>query len=417
MEKVKVKPGSNFLSYITGLSTENVERSSEAARRNINLLGLCMLIVPAFSGLLLSFGISQSFLLAPWQAMAIFLAWGLFIYNFDRAMVAATRTGWLWAMGRLMLILALTILHATFFDTIFFSADLESRFNAERDAAIAVKREWFDKKEKVVTASLDSLQARNQSLHDAIAENERSMVAEANGTGGTGVVGEGPIFKRTEAIYKDANAKLSVQIDSNHASINRLEGEVAQLRTQLASDVDKLDTWKNAGLLTKVRLLHKIVFEEGDITAVLFSIVWLLMVAAIELLPLLAKAALLRQEYEAIQAQQSENAVRSAKESLKAKGMIALEECIRKLNHQADQDTKREGTEHVRVQIELIWERLQLELDTIEELQKLEEKAGDGLKPPYNKMAKDAVQKAQKEVLECFGLEDDGDSEILKGLN
>lgn len=268
----------NFLQslfvWLGGFDPKTAEKCTSSEIKKITIAGSLVLIPPlvgVFSYGYAVFIISKNIIVGA--VGGVLFAFVLLLI--DRSIMAYGRPGHFsfGMLGRVLLaitmgfIIAEPILLKVFEDSI-----SERRFNKVDQAQQAVSG-GYDKRIYDVQAGLDRQEARLYELQEAYTK-------EMDGTGGSGVVNQGPLYQKKLSDYK---AYQSNFVKSQKDAADRIQ-QIEQERNARFETIEKAEA---NGLIGRLRLLQQLGEEEPYVKWAS----WLLRIAfiLIELLPLLLK--------------------------------------------------------------------------------------------------------------------------------
>ena len=257
------------------------------------------------------------------------LLWGAMIFNLDRLIVMTIHGGLfrrlLAAIPRLILASVIAIVIARPLELWIFSPEIEqslalSKVN-ERGVAteswketVGVAQDRY--KEAIVTTRSATGVAETQSTFDATidelrgCENELQKAvslyhAEIDGSGGTGVRGEGPVAREKKRHYEDVQRRCDVaRKDSTeaHAALDLALGrqsevlkkhaatrdnEIAKADQYLKDKSSAIDSSRGDSLLGRHRELSKLAAQEPSVRMMIFFVIGLFWL--VEVLPVVTK--------------------------------------------------------------------------------------------------------------------------------
>ncbi len=280
-----------------------------------------------FTGLLATFSagyalftIFDSYLLA----ILFGLVWGVMIFNLDRYIVSSMKSkgGFFADFGIALPRLAMAVLLA-----LVISKPLELKiFEKEIDAELIVmEQETFKAQEDRVKArfgdqiataerEIAALQAtitEKTTTRDAAAA---AALAEADGSGGSGIRNMGPIYRAKKATADQAQAELDATLASLMPEIDNRKAELTTLRETSASTINGLERGAFGGLAARIDALDRLGSRSEAIW--LASIFITLLFIAIETAPIFTKLISPRSPYDHLLHEHEHVFAMNAKESI-----------------------------------------------------------------------------------------------------
>ncbi|HPW67077.1 MAG TPA: DUF4407 domain-containing protein [Salinivirgaceae bacterium] len=233
-----------------------------------------------------------------WAAIAFGAFWGSIIFFLDWYLVASLRKEkMLWkelvmAFPRLILSILIAIVVSKPIEMRLFEREIESRMALsqleQRQQADSVLKTQFSEIENLVNAN-SSLQGKIDELTQRRDQLFSMYIAEAEGTGGTGIVGKGSVFREKKAEYekaeselKDARLRFFPQIEQNNERIKFLQRERDQLLT-----TNQMIITRTKGFLSRFRSMSLLQAEDQKVAVVSYFI--LLLFILIEISPIFVK--------------------------------------------------------------------------------------------------------------------------------
>ncbi|MCB0517066.1 MAG: DUF4407 domain-containing protein [Chitinophagales bacterium] len=285
-ESTKISPITRFFWWCSGANIPILETTP--SEWNVYFgMGATILttaILAFFSG---SYALFTIFGNVP-LAIAFGLLWAMVIFNFDRFIVASLRKNFaekpdknasLWQKlnhfflnNTSYIVIALPRLVLAIFIGIIISKPLELRiFQAEVEVKLlqlqAEKAQEITQANTVFYQDIEKLQAEKQQLQQQLATKEdmrdtleQAMIAEAEGTAGSGAEGKGPVFWEKRKRIRKIETELTILREQVSPRINQLETQINALETE------KLQAQRNAknqaaaynGLLARLEALHSL---------------------------------------------------------------------------------------------------------------------------------------------------------------
>lgn len=280
-----------------------------------------------FTGLLATFSagyalftIFDSYLLA----ILFGLVWGVMIFNLDRYIVSSMKSkgGFFADFGIALPRLAMAVLLA-----LVISKPLELKiFEKEIDAEmIVMEQETFKVQEDRVKARFgDQITTAEQEIENLQMEitakttardvAAAAALAEADGSGGSGIRNMGPIYRAKKATADQAQAELEATLAALEPQIDARKSDLAALRAESANTISGLERGAFGGLAARIDALDRLGSRSEAIW--LASIFITLLFIAIETAPIFTKLISPRSPYDHLLHEHEHVFAMNAKESI-----------------------------------------------------------------------------------------------------
>ncbi|MDD2563516.1 MAG: DUF4407 domain-containing protein [Salinivirgaceae bacterium] len=233
-----------------------------------------------------------------WISITFGLFWGVLIFFLDWYLVASLRKEKkIWkeismALPRVVLSLFIAVVVARPIEMRLFEQEIEARMATGQ----IEKRMEADSLLMLQFSEIEQLKSKNDSIQARIDETSARRdqlfamyIAEAEGTGGTGYVGKGPVFREKKAEYDksqqefdDAKRRFIPLIEQNLERVRFLQKERDQLLTS-----NQIIITRSKGFLSRYRSLDALMAEDAAVNGVALFI--LLLFAIIEVSPIFVK--------------------------------------------------------------------------------------------------------------------------------
>ncbi|ARS36735.1 DUF4407 domain-containing protein [Pontibacter actiniarum] len=203
------------------------------------------------------------------MAVAFGLLWGAVIFNLDRFIVSTLRKeGKFWkellqVMPRLLLALVLAVVISKPLELKIFDKEIQAVLK-EKQAELAIEHK------KLVSqqfGEVDSVKAEIAAIRQEVAAKlqERNQLynavaAEADGTGGTGKVGRGPIYEEKKLQYDKVDEELKLLQADAQERINQRQQRITALMGQYDATVaEGQESFSNYdGLMARINALDEL---------------------------------------------------------------------------------------------------------------------------------------------------------------
>ncbi|MEL7160874.1 MAG: DUF4407 domain-containing protein [Bacteroidota bacterium] len=262
-----------------------------------------------FTGLLafVSAGYALYTIFDSWVLAVLFgVVWGLMIFNLDRYIVSSMKSqggffgNFFVALPRLAMAVLLALV---------ISKPLELKiFEKEIDAELIVmEQETYKAQEDRIQArfagsiataerELADLQAEISAKTTARDEAAAAALAEADGSGGSGIRNMGPIYRAKKATADKAAAELAATRAALQPQIDAKREAIADLRDQTSAETANLNRGAYGGIAARIDALHRLGSRSDAIW--LASIFVTLLFIAIETAPIFTKLISPRSPYD-----------------------------------------------------------------------------------------------------------------------
>ncbi|HYR10415.1 MAG TPA: DUF4407 domain-containing protein [Longimicrobium sp.] len=286
-----------FLLFCSGANTEVLKScpTDESKYVGIGATILLTAILASLSGGYALFTVFGSTLAAvPFGAF-----WGVVIFNLDRVIVSGMRKqkavwiDFLYALPRLGLSVLLAVVISRPLELRLFEAEIIEQWertqlqkrNADRDTIVAGDAARI----ATLNAEKDTLQGEIDARSREFQAAEQAWMKEKEGSAGTGIPGEGPVFAEKERIMNNADLRLKETEGRNRPLIDKRQREIDSIKA--AQDSRFAQTSKvsdqASGFLARIEALG--VLKEKSRTIHWASIFITLLFIALEIAPVMVK--------------------------------------------------------------------------------------------------------------------------------
>lgn len=221
------------------------------------------------------------------------LIWGLLIFNLDRYIVSTIKkTGniideLIQASPRLILAVIIAVVISKPLELKIFEKEINQVLLEQKNELTLANKtqlaEQFNPSIANLETNILNLQQEIDSKEAEVNQLYDTYIAEAEGTAGTNLLGKGPVYKEKREKHDALLAELQQLKIDNKTKINTIESEIALLKTNYNSQVEKtqpiIDSFD--GLMARVEALGKLPWLPSFFIFMLFL--------AIETSPILAK--------------------------------------------------------------------------------------------------------------------------------
>ena len=312
----------DFFLFCSGVDRSTLDRVPSDDNKYLGIGGTIF-----FTGVLafLSAGyacytIFDSYLLA----LAFGLIWGLMIFNLDRYIVASMKGGRSFFRNVLV---ALPRIGMAVLLALVISKPLELKiFGKEIDAELLVmEQETFKQQEDRIrsrytdliaahTAETEELRAQLADKTAARDAAEAAALAEADGSGGSGIRNMGPIYRAKRAAADQAQAELDAAEAAILPRIDEKTAAVADLRATIQEEITGLQRGAYGGIAARIEALDRL--SRGSEAIALAVLFVTLLFVAIETAPIFTKLIAPRSPYDHLLADHEHGYAADAEETI-----------------------------------------------------------------------------------------------------
>lgn len=249
---------------ITGDEYKNVENETAMSKKKIRLYAVSLMI-PVMIWAVCSFLLSSQVLKCDINvSIIIMIISSLLIFIIEKVIIMSNGTKTM-AVIRILLGLIISILGALAFDQVIFKNDIDTQM--------------FENKEEYVRQSVNSkendLKNEFSVLENTINRNElhwkeayESAVREYDGTGGSGIRGNGT---RTSLKMQKAN-DLKTELDNSRTELNNKQTKIDSVLS--AFEIQSAQSYNENSLLLRIKAFYDLVNKDGwmKLTYLLFTL-------------------------------------------------------------------------------------------------------------------------------------------------
>lgn len=280
-----------------------------------------------FTGLLATFSAGYALFTifdSYFLAVLFGLVWGLMIFNLDRYIVSSMKSkGGFFAdfgiaLPRLAMAVLLALVISKPLELKIFEKEIDAElivmeqetFKAQEDRVNARFSEQIATTEREITNLQAEISAKTETRNAAVA----AALAEADGSGGSGIRNMGPIYRAKKATADNAQADLEATIAALQPQIDTKQTALSDLRTTAASTITGLERGAFGGLAARIDALDRLSNRSEAI--LLASIFITLLFIAIETAPIFTKLISPRSPYDHLLHEHEHVFAMNAKESI-----------------------------------------------------------------------------------------------------
>lgn len=294
----------DFFLFCSGVDRSILDRVPSDENKYVGIGGTIF-----FTGVLAFFSAAYAlFTIFDGYVMAVLfgIIWGLMIFNLDRYIVSSMKSkgGFFGNFATALPRLAMAVLLALVISKPLELKIFEKEINAE---LIVMEQETFKEQEDRITARFDNQiataeaeAARLQSEIDAKTsvrdEKVAAALAEADGSGGSGIRNMGPIYRAKKLEADQAQAELASSLALNQPLILENRQLAAELRAQISEEIAGLQRSAFGGMAARIEALERLGQKSEAIY--LASIFIMLLFIAIETAPIFTKLISPRSPYD-----------------------------------------------------------------------------------------------------------------------
>ncbi|MBC6995307.1 DUF4407 domain-containing protein [Neolewinella lacunae] len=258
------------------------------------------------------------------MAVLFGVVWGLMIFNLDRYIVSSMKSkggffgNFMVALPRIAMAVLLALVISKPLELKIF----EKEINAE---LIVMEQETFKAQEdriqarfndRIAAQEAEIAQLRGELAAKTLARDEAAAaaLAEADGSGGSGIRNMGPIYRAKQATAAQAQAELVATQAELQPRIDALLAEAAALRSEVSSEITGLQRSAYGGMAARIDALDRLGSRSNAIY--LASIFIMLLFIAIETAPIFTKLISPRSPYDHLLNEHEHVYEMAAKESI-----------------------------------------------------------------------------------------------------
>ncbi|MEQ6121705.1 DUF4407 domain-containing protein [Reichenbachiella sp. MALMAid0571] len=285
----------SFFIYCSGISPTLLKRCSI---ENSKYIGIGASIF--FTGLLAAlssgyalFTIFDSLI----YAISFGILWGLMIFNLDRYIVLSMRKNEIWyrellqATPRILLAILIALIISKPLEIKIFEKEINNELSLLKEEILKEQQESVLLR---YSPRIDSIEFSIQKLKNEIKTKEkhrdelaRIAQKEADGTGGSGKVNAGPIYKIKQNDAIKAQQELDLLNTTNGESIAKLKSKIESLESEKNATLSNLNQPDVYGISSQLTALNRLSHKYNTIKIADWFIV--LLFVALELTPVLTK--------------------------------------------------------------------------------------------------------------------------------
>lgn len=257
-----------FFWWCAGADDDILEKCSRSEHVKYAGVGATVFFTGLLAGISGGYALYTVFDSVP-MAAAFGLLWGAVIFNLDRFIVSTLRKeGKFWkellqVTPRILLALVLAVVISKPLELKIFDKEIQAILK-EKQAELAIEHKQLVGRQ---FSEVDSIKAEingiRQEVDAKLQERNRlyeAVAAEADGTGGTGKVGRGPIYEEKKRQYDKVDEELKLLQADAQERINQRQQRIGELMRQYDSTVQEgQQSFANYdGLMARINALDEL---------------------------------------------------------------------------------------------------------------------------------------------------------------
>jgi len=257
-----------FFWWCAGADDTILEKCSKSEHVKYAGVGATVLFTGLLAGISGGYALYTVFDTVP-MALAFGLLWAAVIFNLDRFIVSTLRKeGKFWkellqVTPRILLALVLAVVISKPLELKIFDKEIQAILK-EKQAELAIAHKALVNKQFTEVDSVKSeIAAIRQEVEAKLQERNKlyeALAAEADGTGGTGKVGKGPIYQEKKLQYDKVDQELKLLQANAQERILQREQRIADLMKQYDATVaEGQESFSNYdGLMARINALDEL---------------------------------------------------------------------------------------------------------------------------------------------------------------
>lgn len=299
-----VHPIKSFFLFCSGVDKEILAQVPSDENKYLGIGGTVF-----FTGVLAFFsaGYALYTIFDTWFFALIFGAiWGLMIFNLDRYIVASMKSksgffGNLWiALPRLAMAVLLALVISKPLELKIFQKEIDAELIVMEQEVYKTQEDRIQERFQSQISSYETAITglRNEIEQKTAARDEKvaAALAEADGSGGSGIRNMGPIYRAKKAEAALAQAELDEALATNTPLIANQEAELNKLKASVQTEIAQLERGAFGGLAARIDALDRLGQQSSAIH--LASLFVMLLFIAIETAPIFTKLISPRSPYD-----------------------------------------------------------------------------------------------------------------------
>ncbi len=312
----------DFFLFCSGVDRTLLDRVPSDENKYVGIGGTIF-----FTGVLatLSAGYALYTIFDSYFAAVLFgLVWGLMIFNLDRYIVSSMKSkggffaDFAIALPRLAMAVLLALVISKPLELKIFEKEINAElivmeqetFKAQEDRVQARFTDRIIAAEREISVLQEEIAAKTAARDAAAA----AALAEADGSGGSGIRNMGPIYRAKRATADQAQAELETTLATLQPALEAKRSELADLRTAATMAVDGLERGAYGGIAARIDALDRLASRSNAI--LLASLFITLLFIAIETAPIFTKLISPQSPYDHLLHEHEHVFAMSAKESI-----------------------------------------------------------------------------------------------------
>lgn len=292
-------PSSNWGSFtrLAGIPSSIYHRASPSLQSQLWMIGIGMLFTACFSGVLLA--LSIYYYTEEWSySLAAFLIAATLTLILDRKLVTATvPLGVGGRLVRLSLVVAWIILHTTMIETVFFTEDLQIHLEQQQAPQVAQIKEEYHLAKNLAEKKRAEVRATIAESEETVRKAYEKEVREADGDGVTGQAGFGNMTAYLQDVTKRREAQEKLIVERQQKELALINEHFTLARDIHDRQLAQLPVIDHYGPLKRSELLHEMLWSDGHLSMKFIAFAIMLIITAVELLPLIGKGLADFEEY------------------------------------------------------------------------------------------------------------------------
>lgn len=312
----------DFVLFCSGVDRPTLDRVPSDTNKYLGIGGTIFFtgVLAFFSAAYACYTIFDSYALA----VGFGTAWGLMIFNLDRYIVSSMRSdrgffrNFLLATPRIAMAVLLALVISKPLELKIFQREIDAELVVMEQETYKVQEDRIQDRYAaaiaVETADLDALRttlAEKTATRDAA---KAATLAEADGSGGSGIRNMGPIYRAKQLAADRAQAELDAAVTELRPLTLEKAAAIEALRGQVREEIGALNRGSYGGLAARIDALDRL---SGRSRAVELAVLFVtLLFVAIETAPIFTKLIAPRSPYDHLMAEHEQGFAVTAEETM-----------------------------------------------------------------------------------------------------